>query len=134
MRRRTSVRIAAALVVAAGAWLVLPVASLQLDEAGVPSAGAARAVPTGVEVVAEERQCGSGGCWDELVLVWPGHDRAELAARLELAGSTPQERCRAVSLLDRRRACVGSDPTLLGRPVGDNQFRVHIRWHRPLDL
>lgn len=83
-------------------WLVVPLLRLAVDEMSVPADRAARAVPSGVEVVTSEEQCGSGGCWRDLTLRWPCRSTAELCTRLGLAPNGTTQRCRAASFLDRR--------------------------------
>jgi hypothetical protein len=107
------------------AWLVGPVLRVELDEAGTPPVPA---VPDGVQVVDEGMGCGSGGCWRELTLSWPGHDRDALRERVGLDATG--QRCDAMSFLDRRVRCV--------REVDDEAstatLRVDVGWHRPLGL
>lgn len=112
-------------------WLVVPLLRLAVDEGSVPSNRAAKAVPTGVEIVSAEVQCGSGGCWRDLTLRWPEHSTTELRTRLGLPPPGTAQRCRPASLLDRRHACVGVDESLTPQPGGLDLLRVEVWWTRP---
>ena len=131
VRRAMVIRVAVLVLVLVMLWLVVPVVRLAVDEGSVPSNRAARAVPAGVEVVAAEVQCGSGGCWRDLTLRWLDHPAADLRARLGLPPGGMTQRCRAASLVDRRYACVGVDETLTPQPGRSDLLRIEVWWTRP---
>lgn len=112
-------------------WLVVPLLRLAVDEVSVPTDRTARAVPSGVEVVTSEERCGSGGCWRDLTLRWPGRSATDLRARLDLAPDGTTQRCRAASVLDLRRACVGVDDVLSPQSGAPDLLRVEVWWRRP---
>lgn len=106
-------------------WLVGPVLWVELDEAGIPPVPT---FPDGVEIVDEDMGCGSGGCWRELTLSRPEHDRDALRAAVGL--DAEGRRCDAMSFLDRRVRCVWEvDDDATGTAL-----RVDVGWHRPLGL
>ncbi|MBE9926004.1 hypothetical protein G8C93_08875 [Cellulosimicrobium cellulans] len=116
--------LAVALVLVLVGWLVVPVLWVEVDEAGTPPVPP---FPTEVQVVDAGTGCGSGGCWRELTLSWPGHDRDALRARVGLGTG---QRCDAMSFLDRRVRCVGeADDEAPGATL-----RVDVGWSRPLGL
>lgn len=125
------IRASVLVVVLVTLWLVVPLLSLAVDEGSVPSNRAARAVPAGVEVVTSEEQCGSGGCWRDLTLRWPGRSVADLRAKLGLPPGDTSQRCRAASWVDRRRACLGVDATLAPQSSAIDLLRVVVWWTRP---
>ncbi|MFD2080113.1 hypothetical protein SAMN05421678_10554 [Actinopolymorpha cephalotaxi] len=101
---------------------VAPVIWLAVDEAAVPPRSDVPALPTGVRVVDEQVQCGSGGCWRELTLAGPANESpTEIAASLGLR----RETCSPRSLVDRREVCRGVNVT------GGN-VRLYVKFHRPL--
>lgn len=111
-------------------WSCVPVAAVELDESGVPTNRQAH-LPHDVDVRAEEQSCGSGGCWRALTLSWSGHSADELARRLGLGGGGDAERCRAVSWLDRRQACLGVG-SIVAPALPPELLQVQVRWDRPL--
>ena len=114
------------------AWAVLPVVAVELDEGGVPTNRQAH-LPRDVDVLAADESCGSGGCWRALTLAWPGHSSGELERRLGLGDDGQTETCRAVSVLDRRRVCLGTGSVVEPSAV-PGQLTVQLRWRRPLRL
>ncbi|WP_264032350.1 hypothetical protein [Cellulosimicrobium sp. SH8] len=106
-------------------WLVGPVLWVELDEAGTPPVPT---FPDGAQVVDEGMGCGSGGCWRELTLSWPGHDRDAVRARVGLDDTG--RRCDAMSVLDRRVRCVWE----VDGEASGTTLRVDVGWRRPLGL
>ena len=132
MGHRTAIRRTAVGVIAAAAlWVIVPVASVELDEGSVPPVARAP-LPAGAQIVQQDLQCGSGGCWHELLVSWPGHTSDELRADLRIGGQPPAERCQPASLLDRRKVCVFEVVTTRVHP--DGQVLISERWNRPLGL
>ena len=74
-----------------------------IDEAAVPSWSAVPEPPAGASVVERGVDCGSGGCWREVVLDTGDRPVADVAAQLDVE----RERCRPVLPLPRR-LCVSS--------------------------
>jgi len=129
MQRRSSraarvAGLAVGLVVLLVGWLVVPVLRVELDEAGTPPVPS---FPDGVQVVDTGTGCGSGGCWRELTLSWPRHDRDALRTRVGLGAG---QRCAAMSFLDRRVRCVGE----VDDETPEETLRVDVSWRRPLGL
>ena len=123
--RRAGVAGAAVGLVLLVVWLLGPVLWVELDEAGTPPVPA---FPDDVQVVDEGTGCGSGGCWRELTLSWPGHDRDAVRARVGLDAAA--RRCDAMSVLDRRVRCVWE----VDDEASGATLRVDVGWHRPLGL
>ncbi|WP_454729505.1 hypothetical protein [Cellulosimicrobium protaetiae] len=123
--RRAGVAGAAVGLVLLVVWLLGPVLWVELDEAGTPPVPA---FPDGVQVVDEGTGCGSGGCWRELTLSWPGHDRDALRERVGLDATG--QWCDAMSVLDRRVRCVGE----VDDEASGATLRLAVGWHRPLGL
>lgn len=121
---RRSLLLLVLVVTIAGVALLGPVVMIELDDGwAIPPSSDAPDLPAGVTVAAEERQCGSGGCWRELTLQGPDDQTPqEIAASLDL----PEEVCRARSVLDRRRVCAGV--------ITGDHVRVYLQFDRRLGL
>lgn len=126
LRTRTVVRGVVALAVLAAVGLSLPLLSLALDEAAVPPASSAPALPDGARVTAEGKGCGSGGCWLELTVAAPaGMSAGELAAEVLPDGRA----CAFRGVLDLRRVCTGVMGDVPGVESGSVRFSVQYdRW------
>ena len=84
------------------AFLVAPVLWLGIAEDAMPPPSSLPALPDGARVVAEDKGCGSGGCWLELTVDAPaGMSGEDLASEV-----VPDARvCAVRSVLDLRRVC-----------------------------
>ncbi|MBR7743323.1 hypothetical protein KC207_08480 [Phycicoccus sp. BSK3Z-2] len=71
-----------------------------IDEAAVPNPSALPALPAGATVLERSVDCGSGGCWRELVLDTGDRPATDLTSELDL----DEPRCRP-SLPVPRRVC-----------------------------
>lgn len=78
---------------------------LALDEAAVPAVSALPAGPEGSDRLGVAKQCGSGGCWQELRLR-PGS--GSTGERVVRALGLSSEKCTRAPLLDPRSTCVGA--------------------------
>ena len=108
------------LVVAA---LAAPVLWLTIDEAAVPPASEAPALPEGVTAESKGVSCASGGCWREWTLSRPPSPSGRrLAERLDLS----EESCVPPGLLDRRRVCTWVN-------VVGGEVHLYVQYDRPLD-
>lgn len=102
LRTGTVVKGVVVLAVAVAAFLAAPALWLEIDEAAMPPSSSFPALPDGARVVAEEKGCGSGGCWLELTVDAPaGMSGEDLASKVLPDG----EVCAVRSVLDRRRVC-----------------------------
>ncbi|PUB24487.1 hypothetical protein C8K30_109239 [Promicromonospora sp. AC04] len=102
LRTGTVVKGVVVLAVAVAAFLAAPVLWLAISEDAMPPSSSLPALPDGARVVAEEKGCGSGGCWLELTVDAPaGMSGEDLASEVLPDG----EACAVRSVLDRRRVC-----------------------------
>lgn len=104
MRRR---RVVLCIVFTLGIVLTVWIGSLAwnaIDEGAVPSDSAFQPVPPPSEIRAISTQCGSGGCWREMVVeINPPHTAHSLAAEMGLSS----ERCEPMNLWTLRQTCSG---------------------------
>ena len=90
-----------------------------IDEGGVPSDAGFPAIPAPSTVGAISEECGSGGCWREMVVdVKPPQTASSLAVEMDLAS----ERCEPVNLWTLRKTCTGI------ANAGGKDFRIYLRY------
>lgn len=103
-----------ALVLAELAWAGW--LAVMADEGSVPPGWRDPEVPAGARVVSETEECGSGGCWRQLLLQpAEGRSAEQLAAEMDLI----DERSLGWHVLDPHDVVVGST-------VVDGALRVHV--------
>ncbi|WP_146238915.1 hypothetical protein [Arthrobacter livingstonensis] len=114
-RRRHLLFIAVSLL--AFVW-VASVGLTFIDEGKTPPGSAFPGVPGPAVVKGTSQECGSGGCWREMVIEAGSADVAnELIDEMDLS----QERCSARNLLTLSRICTGSS-------YAGDELRVYLRY------
>ncbi len=104
LRTGTVVRGVVVIAVVVAVFLTAPVLGLAIDEAAVPPSSSLPTLPDGARVVAEDKGCGSGGCWLELTVDAPaGMSGEDLASEVVPDGRV----CAVRSVLDLRRGAPG---------------------------
>lgn len=123
---RTILAVLATLIAVGGAAIIAPVLLIELDDGyTIPHVSDAPELPEGVTVIDDQRNCGSGGCWQELTLRGPqNQSHSKLAASLNF----PQDawNCEARSLFDRRQLCTSAR-------IGPDGVKIFMHYQRWLD-
>lgn len=89
-----------------------------IDDAKTPPDSAFPGVPGSAVVKGISQECGSGGCWREMVIEAGSTDVVnELIEEMNLS----QERCSTRNLLTLTQICTGSSHT-------DDELRVYLRY------
>lgn len=118
-RWRIAVLISLIIAGLAALYLVhLALLFLGAHEGDVPSANLIPESPVGVQPISEGKECGSGGCWWQVVLrPAQGQSPEDLAARMGVA----KEQKLSGSVFDPRNVTLGS--TTVG-----NELRIYVSY------
>ncbi|KNH21702.1 hypothetical protein ACU18_02040 [Arthrobacter sp. ZBG10] len=112
-------------LLALGLVLIAWVGSLlwsAIDEGAVPSDSAFHAIPPPSAVEEISTQCGSGGCWREMVVdVEPRQTAQSLAAEMGLTS----ESCEPLNLWTLRETCTGISSDR-------GELKIYLRYSSPI--